>query len=79
MAWLKGKLLVADVHNHAIRLVYADGTAETLAGNGIPGFQNGVGNTARFNAPVSIVAGLLEGECFVTDSGNHCVRRFVVE
>jgi hypothetical protein len=79
MAWLKGKLLVADFHNHAIRLVYADGTAETLAGNGIPGFQNGVGNTARFNAPVSIVAGLLEGEYFVADSGNHCVRRFVVE
>jgi hypothetical protein len=79
MAWLQGKWLVADFNNHAIRLVYPDGSAETLAGNGVPGFQNGVGNTARFNAPFSIVAGLLEGEYFVTDSGNHCVRRLVVE
>lgn len=79
MAWLQGKLLLADSRNHAIRMVFPDGSAESLAGDGFPGFQNGVGNVARFNAPVSIVAGLLEGEYFVTDSGNHCIRMVMVE
>ncbi|MFM7054966.1 MAG: IPT/TIG domain-containing protein [Bacteroidota bacterium] len=79
MAWLQGKLLVADANNHAIRLVFPDGSAELLAGNGVPGFQDGIGNIAKFNIPFSIVSGLLEGEFFVTDSGNHCIRRLMVE
>ena len=79
MAWLQGKLLIADAQNHAIRLVYPNGTAELLAGNGVPGFQDGAGNIAKFNAPISIVPGLLEGEYYVTDSGNHCIRRVLVE
>ncbi|MBL1409159.1 IPT/TIG domain-containing protein [Sphingobacterium faecale] len=48
----------------------------TLAGNGIAGYQDGVGNTAQFNlvrAPGIAVD--TEGTIYVADDGNHCIRK----
>jgi hypothetical protein len=74
-----GLIFVADANNHVIRMLMNDGTATTLAGSGIPGFADGVGPNIRFNTPVAIVAGTMEGEFFIADSENHCIRRMLVE
>ena len=47
---LKENLYVADTGNHAIRRVAPDGTVMTIAGDGSAGFQDGRGQSARFNA-----------------------------
>lgn len=79
MCWFEDKILVADQLNHSIRMVFKTGEVVTLAGDGTPGTQNGTGSLARFNSPVSIAPGFEEGEFFVSDSGNHVIRRVVIE
>ncbi len=79
MCWFEDKVLVADQLNHSIRMVFKTGEVVTLAGDGIPGTQNGTGSLARFNSPASITPGFEEGEFFVSDSGNHGIRRVVIE
>ena len=74
-----GLVFVADAGNHVIRLLMNDGTAQVIAGNGFPGYADGVGPVSRLNTPVSIVAGTMEGEFFIADSENHCIRRMLVE
>ena len=71
-----GSLFVADRANHVIRRIPpADqGSVETLAGNGQAGSRDGVGNTAQFNRP-SGVALDARGGLWVTDTGNHSIRR----
>ncbi len=51
-----GTIYVADTGNHAIRRVAPDGTVTTIAGDGSAGFQDGRGQSARFNAPIGIAA-----------------------
>ncbi len=66
-------LFVVEYLNHAIRKVdIASGTVTTLAGNGSPGLVNGVANP-RFNAPSGIH--IQGGELYITETGNHIVRR----
>ncbi|MFD0750590.1 gliding motility-associated C-terminal domain-containing protein [Mucilaginibacter calamicampi] len=48
---VEGNLYVADMQNHAIRKVTADGIVTTLAGKGIPGHVNGALTEATFNFP----------------------------
>jgi hypothetical protein len=79
ICWFEDKILVADRNNHAIRMIFKTGEAITLAGDGLPGMQNGISALARFNQPVSIAKGLLEGEFFISDSGNHGIRRMLIE
>ncbi|HEX7955432.1 MAG TPA: RHS repeat-associated core domain-containing protein [Pyrinomonadaceae bacterium] len=69
-----GVVYVADTDNHRIRRVAADGTVTTLAGDGTPGFANGSGAQARFNAPRGVAADNF-GNVYVADSGNSSVRR----
>ncbi|MFM7078972.1 MAG: hypothetical protein ACKOYC_04175 [Bacteroidota bacterium] len=79
MCWFEDKILVADRNNHAIRMVFKTGEVITLAGDGFAGIQNGIGALARFNQPVSIAKGLLDGEFFISDFGNHGIRRMLIE
>ena len=70
-----GRVFIADTGNHAIRVVDTRRlTVTTLAGNGNPGFQDGVALAARFHEPWGIVLDPLRG-VFVTDSDNHALRR----
>ncbi len=76
-----GDVYVADTRNHCIRRVNADdGTVETLAGDGKPGFRGdgGPGDQARFDQPHSIV---LDGRggVLVADTKNHRLRRIDLE
>ena len=46
-----GAVLVADSENHVVRRVYANGTAETVAGSGSYGFLDGAVGSAKFKRP----------------------------
>ena len=51
-------------------------TAEvtTLAGGPIPGFDDGVGASTRFNSPISVAVGP-DGRLYVADFSNNLIRR----
>jgi hypothetical protein len=67
-------VLVADTNSHAVRRVTAAGAVATLAGlAGSPGTADGTGSAARFRFPGGVAT--LGNDLFVTDSGNHTVRR----
>jgi hypothetical protein len=77
-------LYIADSGNHTIRRIRYVASGEncpqardvfTLAGSpGETGSVDGVGSEARFNTPRGIAA-LPDGTLYVTDAGNHTVRR----
>jgi hypothetical protein len=77
-------LYIADSGNHTIRsaayITSFEGCPQawkfsTLAGSpGQPGSADGIGSAARFNTPRGIAA-LPDGTLYVTDAGNHTVRR----
>lgn len=68
----EGVLYITDFAN-VIRRVSLVGQVTTVAGNGTAGWVDGFGENARFTAPGGIT--WLNGELWVTDSGNHLVRR----
>jgi len=80
----KQALYIADSGNHTIRRVSFTMSFEfcpqpravtTLAGAaGQPGSADGTGSAARFNTPRGIAA-MDDGTLYVTDAGNHTVRR----
>jgi len=78
-----GNLYVTDSGNHRIRKVTPEGEVNTLAGSGptgpyVIGFVDGEGQNARFNEPRGIAIDAM-GNLYVTDSGNHRIRKIVIE
>lgn len=69
-----GSLLVADQLNHRIRRVAPDGYVTTVAGDGRPGLIDGPTASSRFNLPQALAIDE-GGNVFVSDVGNHRVRR----
>ena len=72
-----GDLYIADTGNNRIREVAArTGIITTVAGNGVRGFggDNGPARSAVLNRPDGIAADS-SGNVFITDSGNHRVRK----
>ncbi len=67
------RAVVADQQNHRIRALDARGGLSTIAGNAA-GFLDGPANTAQFNGPRGIAAGL-DGSLYVADAGNRRIRR----
>lgn len=49
--------------------------ASTLAGSTSNGFADGVGQSAKFNAPEGVVYHPKDGYCYVADSSNHRIRK----
>ncbi|MDB5101057.1 MAG: hypothetical protein JWM80_5478 [Cyanobacteria bacterium RYN_339] len=69
-----GNLVVADVYNHALRLVTPDGTVTTIAGAlGVSGTADGPGATARFNRPCGLALAA-DQKLYVCDGSNNRVR-----
>jgi len=69
-----GKILVADINNHAIRSVTLDGEVQTLAGApDRQGYQDGPAAQARFNSPhgVAVSPG---GLIAVAGASSHTIR-----
>lgn len=69
----QGVLFVADSENHSIRRVDLQGNVTTLAGNGTPGFEDGVGPVARFLNPTDVAVDA-NGNVLVADTGNASIR-----
>jgi len=68
-----GNLYVSDLGNNRIRKITPEGTVTTVAGGG-PGFANGNGPNARFNAPSDVTIDEA-GNLYVMDVNNHIIRR----
>ncbi|HEV2233615.1 MAG TPA: hypothetical protein VGV68_09465 [Terriglobia bacterium] len=71
-----GSLYIADIDNNRVRKVDAAGIITTVAGNGAAGFSGdgGTATVASLNQPMS-VAFDGSGNLFISDSGNHRVRK----
>lgn len=69
-----GNLYVAEASSATIRKLTPQGVVTTLAGSaGAPGFTDGSGATARFNAPSRLTTDA-DGKLYVTDTGNSAIR-----
>jgi autotransporter-associated beta strand protein len=70
-----GTVFVADSGNHTIRKITAGGLVSTWAGSaGVVGATDGLRTSARFQSPGGLTLDE-SGNLFVSDSGNHTVRR----
>lgn len=70
-----GNVFVADESNHAIRKITPSGAVTTLAGlPGAHGSADGIGSAARFLYPAGVATDAT-GNVYVTDSGNHTIRK----
>jgi DNA-binding beta-propeller fold protein YncE len=69
-----GELVVADENNHSIRLVSTSNEVSTLAGDGVPGSVDGAVDAARFAFPKDVAVDAA-GNVYVSDAGNHRIRR----
>jgi sugar lactone lactonase YvrE len=73
-----GNLYVADSQNHAIRKIGTNGLVSTIAGHaGAPGSGDGPGTQSRFDTPSGIAMDPA-GNAYVSDTGNHIIRRITV-
>ena len=70
---LHGWIFVADTFNHAIRVIVG-GYVYTMAGGLEEGFANGNRQEAKFRYPSAIAVCPL-GFIYVSDTGNHAIRR----
>ena len=72
---------VVDTNNHCVRMVSPAGVVTTVAGSTTAGYVDGVGGTARFNAPAGISlyydATTHNVVLVVADTGNHRIRKIV--
>ncbi len=69
-----GRILVADISNHAIRVVSRDGTVRTLAGGpDRKGHRDGPAETAKFNGPHGVAISP-DGIIAVAGASSHTVR-----
>lgn len=71
-----GRLYIADLGNHRIRRVDADGIITTIAGNGVRDFSGdgGLAVAASLSYPSDVAFDGL-GNIFITDVGNYRVRK----
>ena len=74
----KGNIFVADAYNDCIRRIATDGNVRTLAGVGLPGFDDGDAASASFDTPCGIGVDK-RGNVFVADAGNHAIRKIAPE
>jgi uncharacterized protein (TIGR03437 family) len=71
-----GNLYAADTINHRIRKVAPDGTASTVAGNGLMGFAGDgqAATAASLNGPTGVGIDS-KGNLWIADTGNRRIRK----
>jgi len=72
-----GTIFIADTWNHRVRVIAADGSVGTLAGNGIPGLVDGYSDQAEFNGPTDVL--YRDGTLYISDQWNNCIRSVNVQ
>jgi sugar lactone lactonase YvrE len=70
----QGNIYVADQVNNRIRKISPGRVVSTLAGSGTQGFANGDGNAAQFYYPAGVATDA-QGNIYVADGGNNCIRK----
>ena len=69
-----GNAYLADSSRSIVLKVNPNGMVSTLAGmDGKPGYKDGIGATAQFNAPRGIA--VLGTDVYVSDTGNNLIRK----
>ena len=78
VAFVDGTIYVADTYNNKIKAISLPSCrAATFAGAGLPGYNDGPSDSARFDEPGGIThAG---GTLYVADTNNHAIRAVDVE
>jgi sugar lactone lactonase YvrE len=72
-----GNVYVADEQNHTIRKINSAGKVSTLAGTPEKGGSaDGIGMEARFNFPEALAQDI-QGTLYVSDAGNHTIRKIL--
>jgi sugar lactone lactonase YvrE len=75
----QGNTYVADCDNQLIRKITPQGVVSTLAGQaGKPGCDNGSAASATFTWPDDVAVDA-QGNVFVADTGNSCIRKITPE
>lgn len=71
-----GNLFIADTDNNRIRKVGASGIITTIAGNGTAGYagDGGIATAASLNGPHGVALDG-NGNCYISDTTNHCIRK----
>jgi uncharacterized protein (TIGR03437 family) len=71
-----GNLYITDYGNIALRVMLANGTMATVAGNGTAGLSgdNGPATAARLDSPRQVAVGTF-GEVYIADSLNNVIRK----
>ncbi len=71
-----GSLYIADTHNHRLRHVDPEGNITTIAGTGVPGYNNDniPATSALLNYPAGVALGP-DGSIYIADTGNNRIRR----
>lgn len=69
-----GNVYVADIDNNCIRKISPAGDVITFAGAKTSGFLDGTGGAARFDNPRGVAVDA-NGNLYVADMNNHCIRK----
>ena len=70
-----GNLYIVDGGNHRIRKVDTSGTITTVAGTGVRGYSGDGGNAVEAQLAPASVAVDSAGNLYISDSGNHRIRK----
>lgn len=69
-----GHVYIADTDNHRIRIMTPEGHVSTFVGTGTPGLTDGNAAVAQFYRPRGLAFDT-QGNLYVADTGNHCIRK----
>ncbi|MCS7027282.1 MAG: OmpA family protein [Bacteroidia bacterium] len=70
----ENNIYVVEEGNHTVRKIDYRGIVSTIAGNGSPGYKDGIGKEAQFNTPHDVEMDS-KGNLYVADYKNNCIRK----